>query len=230
MNGEKRRLILSVETATRGASLAVLNDKQVCAVWRGDKNFSTSNGLLREIQNILDQIGAKIEELNLLSVVVGPGSFTDLRIGLAIVKGLAAVWEIPIIGVPTLQAMAFDRLLEDEICCCSLLSAGREEFFSQTFRGRQQQICDQMRIGPLESILTDLQCEKNLHVIAPQETRQRVFEFIERKQIKSWSVISPPENLAVCVGKIAFDQFRETGGNSCQLIYGRDAVASKKHD
>ena len=233
MSEEKKLLTLSVETATRGgASLAVLSGKQICAAWRGDQDFSTSNGLLQEIQNILRQSGVKIEQLNLLSVGLGPGSFTDLRIGLAIVKGLAAVWEIPIMGVPTLRAMAFGSSLEETICCCSLMPAGREDFFSQIFRGRQQQISDQMQIGRLENILTELQSEQNLRLVAPREAWQNIFEFIERQQIEGWSVIAPPENIAVLVGQIASDLScqNQAENNSCQLIYGREAIASKKHD
>ncbi len=228
MNTKKKNLILSVETATRGGSLAILSGSSVCELWQGDPNSFQSSSLIPEIQNILNQTGVKIEEIDLLAVAIGPGSFTDLRIGLAIVRGLAAVREIPVIGVPTLEAMIFG---ESEIeTSCALWSAGRGEYFAQTFRGRKNRIAEPMRIGQLKNILTDLKDGNTLRLVAPDEIWPDIFEFAVNEQIKNWKVVRPPENLAVCVGQGAFDLFRENKVNQSpsQLIYGREAVMIKK--
>jgi tRNA threonylcarbamoyladenosine biosynthesis protein TsaB len=62
--------------------------------------------LLDQIQRLLDQCAAAIKNLNAVAVCRGPGSFTGLRVGMATAKGLCWSLEIPLIGIPTLDAVA----------------------------------------------------------------------------------------------------------------------------
>ena len=229
MNTQKKNLMLSIETATRGGSLAILSEREVCAISEGGQDSSPSSALLPAVQKILDEAGVKIGEIDFLSAAVGPGSFTDLRIGLATAKGLAAVRQIPLIGVPTLEAMTAVETKTE--ASCVLLAAGRGEFFTQIFRRGQNKAADQMRAGQLENILSELKCEKDLRLIAPPEIVPIILEFTEQEQITNWSVITPPPNLAVCVGRIAFDLLEQNKANqnSSRLIYGREAVMLRKN-
>ena len=232
MNQPARNLILSIETATRGGgSLAVLSGRDVlrCANRSGEQPSAQSSELLPAIQKILDEAAVKLEKINLIAIAVGPGSFTDLRVGLAIVKGLAAVRETPLIGVPTLEALVTDD--GDFETDCALLSAGRGECFMQIFRGRTKRTSEPMRVGQLADLLTELKSAKKVRVVASPEIRQDICEFARQEQINNWSVAAPPENLAVCVGQIAFNLFRQNkfDPESIRLIYGREAVSVRKH-
>ena len=60
-----------------------------------------------QIDKLFKVSGATPAELNALAVSIGPGSFTGLRIGMTTAKTLAYAWKIPIVGVPTLEALAF---------------------------------------------------------------------------------------------------------------------------
>ena len=60
-----------------------------------------------QIENLFTLAGAKAAQVKTVAVSIGPGSFTGLRIGLATAKTLAYIWKTPIVGVPTLEALAY---------------------------------------------------------------------------------------------------------------------------
>ena len=99
--------ILGIETATRAASVAVISDDKILAETLCESPQSFSETLLPQVEEVI-KISGVFEKLDAVAVSIGPGSFTGLRIGLATAKALAYVWGIKIIGVPTLQAMAYN--------------------------------------------------------------------------------------------------------------------------
>ena len=99
--------ILAIETATRAASVAVIFNGKILAETLCESPQSFSETLMPQIEEVVKISGA-FEKLDAVAVSIGPGSFTGLRIGLATAKALAYAWEIKIIGVPTLQAIAYN--------------------------------------------------------------------------------------------------------------------------
>lgn len=99
--------ILGIETATRAASVAVIFDGKVLAESFRETPQSFSETLMPQVEEVVRSAGA-FENLDAVAVSIGPGSFTGLRIGLATAKALAYAWRIKIIGVSTLQALAYN--------------------------------------------------------------------------------------------------------------------------
>ncbi len=99
--------ILGIETATRAASVAVIFNEKILAEILCESPQSFSETLMPQVEEVIKISGA-FEKLDAVAVSIGPGSFTGLRIGLATAKALAYAWGIKIIGVPTLQAMAYN--------------------------------------------------------------------------------------------------------------------------
>lgn len=125
----KDALILSVDTATLGGGVCLLQGRRVLAAIAGDSSLSHSNTLLRDIEALLKSTGIALNQIEIFAAAMGPGSFTGLRIGLATVKGLAATFQRPCIGVPTLHAVA--RAAGPSPATVALLPAGRGELFAQ---------------------------------------------------------------------------------------------------
>jgi tRNA threonylcarbamoyladenosine biosynthesis protein TsaB len=75
-----------------------------------------------------------MEEINGIAVSVGPGSFTGLRVGLAVAKGLSYTCSLPLLGITTLDAMAFP-LKEIPYLICPLLESKKDEIYDAVFRG-----------------------------------------------------------------------------------------------
>lgn len=128
-------LILAVETATRAGGVAITKGEQVLASQSGDATVSHSANLIEMIQQVLDQAGARLSDIDLFAVAVGPGSFTGLRIGLATVKALAVCTGRKVAGVSTLAAAAHASHAGGQIV--SLLPAGRGEVFAQMFSAKE---------------------------------------------------------------------------------------------
>lgn len=99
--------ILAIETATRASSVAVIFDGKILAESLRESPQSFSETLMPQVEEVIKVSGA-FEKIDAIAVSIGPGSFTGLRIGLATAKALSYAWQTKIIGVPTLQAMAYN--------------------------------------------------------------------------------------------------------------------------
>ena len=93
-------MILAIDTATRSASLAVHDGAAVRAEFTWDTSDHHTVELMPRIVEMLAQINVTIDQLSGLGVSIGPGSFTGVRVGVALAKGLAVSRSIPIVGVP----------------------------------------------------------------------------------------------------------------------------------
>lgn len=124
-------LVLSLETATLGGSVFLGRGSVELATRTGDPQLSQSASLLSDINDILEEAGASLPQVDLFACASGPGSFTGLRIGIATLKALAASLERPCVGIPTLQAIAYAA--GSSSATVSLLPAGRGEVFAQMF-------------------------------------------------------------------------------------------------
>ncbi|MFH1288185.1 MAG: tRNA (adenosine(37)-N6)-threonylcarbamoyltransferase complex dimerization subunit type 1 TsaB [bacterium] len=96
--------ILAVETTGPRESVAVYNDGKTTEIGQDVKSHSAH--LLRNIDKVLKKANAKLEDLDYLAASIGPGSFMGIRIGLSTMQGLSLALGIPLIGVPTLDALA----------------------------------------------------------------------------------------------------------------------------
>jgi len=75
-----------------------------------------------------------MEEINGIAVSTGPGSFTGLRIGLSVAKGLCYARSLPLLGIPSLDAIAFP-LREIPYLICPVLESKKDEIYDVVFRG-----------------------------------------------------------------------------------------------
>ncbi len=98
--------ILGIETATESCSSAIVVDGRVVGELVADRPRAHAELLLSQIEAVLSATGLTLQSLDGLAVSIGPGSFTGLRIGLSVVKGLAWVTGKPLIAVSTLRALA----------------------------------------------------------------------------------------------------------------------------
>ena len=94
-------LTLAFDTATAVATSALVEDREVLG-----ERVSRAQTLLEDVDALLRRAGAHPSDIDRLAVGVGPGSFTGVRIGLAVARGLALSLELPGSGVSTLAALA----------------------------------------------------------------------------------------------------------------------------
>ena len=122
-------LILGIESASLTASAALLLDDTLIAEYTTNFKKTHSETLLPMIDEILRMTGKDVSELTAIAVSKGPGSFTGLRIGASLAKGLALPQDLPIIPVPTIDAIAYGAYGADAVIC-PLMDARRMEVYS----------------------------------------------------------------------------------------------------
>lgn len=103
-------MLLAVDTSTAQLGLAIYDGSpgQVIGeqTWRNLQGAHHTAELAPAISDLLRRCGLAMEDVHVLGVAIGPGSFTSLRVGLALVKGLALARQLPVVGVPTLDILA----------------------------------------------------------------------------------------------------------------------------
>jgi tRNA threonylcarbamoyladenosine biosynthesis protein TsaB len=244
----EKPLILSIETATRAGSVAVLSGHDLLSSRTGDATRSHSTDLLELVRAALEEAGASIHDVELFAVALGPGSFTGLRIGIATAKGLASTLGRKAVGVPTLRAVALAAGEGNRVV--SLLPAGRGELFAQSFK-----VGNSYSVAPLDEAVhvapavllekfrglrnvrwggegAHAQVEK-IRALAQAEGIPFVEENAEHERSLDdvWTLARLPENLAAHVGRLAFEKERLGEGGepeALQAIYVRPSDAELK--
>ena len=147
--------ILAIETSTRVGSIALVEGPLLKAQNILDISATHNQRLLPGIERILTDAGWSLDDLDGFAVSLGPGSFTGLRIGLSIVKGLAWATGKPLAGIPTLDALAANvSFVPYKIC--SILDARKGEIYTALYRqgdeGIPQRLTSYMAIKPEELV------------------------------------------------------------------------------
>jgi tRNA threonylcarbamoyladenosine biosynthesis protein TsaB len=117
-------MILAIDTSTRWVGLALYDGAQVLGetVWQSHSNHTVE--VAPAVSALMERSQIKPEDLKAIGVALGPGSFTSLRIGLGIAKGMALALRLPLVGVPTLDVLAAAQTLQD-LPLVVILQAGR---------------------------------------------------------------------------------------------------------
>jgi tRNA threonylcarbamoyladenosine biosynthesis protein TsaB len=96
-------MLLGVDTSTQAVGIAIYDGSQIlCEESWISRRFHTVE-LAKAVSENLNRAGLSTDDLDVLGIAIGPGSFTGLRIGLALIKGIAYTNQLPVIGVPTLE-------------------------------------------------------------------------------------------------------------------------------
>ena len=123
---------LGVDTSTAAGSVAVLQDGRLLGELNLASGAHHQERLLRSIDLMLDLAGLDISRVDLLTVALGPGTFTGLRVGIATVKGLALARGIPAYGISTLLALGH-RHVHRGLPVAPLIDAGRREIYAALY-------------------------------------------------------------------------------------------------
>ncbi len=118
-------MILALDTSTQWMGIALHGDAQILyeKIWKTQRRHTVE--LAPAIQLALEECGLQVSDLEAVAVALGPGSFTSLRIGLAVAKGFALSLRIPVIGIPSLDIVAACQPVRD-LPLIAVLKAGRD--------------------------------------------------------------------------------------------------------
>jgi len=198
-------VILAIDTATRVVSLALADHRSVLA----EHTWHTANNHTVEVAPAIEQIlsGATVEvrQLTAIAVAIGPGSFTGVRIGLGLAKGLALAHDKPLIGVRTLDIIARGVPLFDGRLI-AVIQAGRGRVIWATYLSGPQgwETAEAGSVGTWEEMAA--QANDGDHVIG--EIDQVGIDHLRRYRVE---VGSPEQNVrrAAWLAEIGWERWRQ---------------------
>jgi len=129
-------LTLAIDTATKVCSIALCRDQEVLAEYTINMGMTHSEGLLPQIEQLLDRCRVDKSSIELLAVSMGPGSFTGLRIGLATAEAMAYSWHCYLHGVDTLEALAYNIPIEG-VLLSPILDAQKGNYYQALYKWEQ---------------------------------------------------------------------------------------------
>jgi tRNA threonylcarbamoyladenosine biosynthesis protein TsaB len=143
--------VLTLETATPVEEVAVVERGAVLAARALVAGRGRAEELIVAVAGVLAESKTALRALSAIAVSAGPGRFTGLRVGLSTAKGLAAVSGVPVLPVPTLEALARSADAEAGLVAPAL-DARRGEVYGALFEvgGRAARILDDVAASPRE--------------------------------------------------------------------------------
>jgi tRNA threonylcarbamoyladenosine biosynthesis protein TsaB len=152
--------ILMIESATKVCSVALLKGEEIFLNEESSENFSHAEKLTVFVENVLKEAHLKPTDLDAVAVSSGPGSYTGLRIGVSLAKGLCYSLNIPLISVDTLQYLANNIELEKNELACAMIDARRMEVYFNVFDNENKALFETNNKVIEENSFSDLM-EKN---------------------------------------------------------------------
>jgi len=125
-------LVLGIDTSTLAGSVALVEDDELRSELVFNLRRKHTERLLPSLDWMFSELGIEPSQLDAIGVGIGPGSFTGLRIGLATAKGLALSLNLPLVGISSLRALAWQvKFYKGNIL--TLLDARKGQVFAQLF-------------------------------------------------------------------------------------------------
>lgn len=209
--------ILAVDTSSKICAVAILEDNKVIDEIKLDNGKTHSENLMPIIKEILDKNNLTLKDMNLIAVSVGPGSFTGIRIGIATIKPMAEVYNLPVASVTSLETLARNIENEEEdFTIISLIDARNNQvyagFFDTEYNLKEDEIAED-----IDEVLK--KAGKYSKIIFVGDGAIIHKEKIE-ENLKDRNIIFAKENnqSAINTGKIGYKKFLEKNLKNADTI------------
>ena len=149
--------ILGLDSSGIVASVAIVEDDALIAEYTVNYKKTHSQTLLPMLDEIARMTELDLDSLDAIAVAGGPGSFTGLRIGSATAKGLGLALKKPLIGVPTVEALAYN-LYDTSGLICPIMDARRKQVYTGIYRfeGHRLKVVEDQMAVPMTELLEKL--------------------------------------------------------------------------
>jgi tRNA threonylcarbamoyl adenosine modification protein YeaZ len=213
--------ILSLESAVAGGSIALICSERGTFLRNDGNNCSRAEKILTVIAEVLDDAGLTLQDLSMVAVSTGPGSYSGIRIGLSTALGLANALNITCVGVSVLEAMAHSASFPKSLI--TAIPVGKNDVAWQAFGPP----CDKKRVPATQPELVSystfvkkLEEMPAYSILAHPDVLEKIRDRIPR----AGSSIDTGSGLAEFVGHLA--SLEDQPNDIPQPIYlrNRDAV------
>ena len=177
-------LILGIETATQQVSCAIGGHEGVIALFESAKGRRHAETLVPAIDFVSRQACIDLSEISVVAVDIGPGLFTGLRVGLATAKAMAYGLRVPMIGISSLDLLAF-AVRHTNRLIAAVVDARRGELFYALYRqvpGGVQRVSEPA-LGTPDDLTAELELVQD-DVLAVGDGAIRYRETLERRGVE----------------------------------------------
>jgi tRNA threonylcarbamoyladenosine biosynthesis protein TsaB len=217
-------LILGIESATVAAGCAIGGHEGVLATAQSARGRRHAESLVPSIEFIRVQAQIEMSEISVIAVDLGPGLFTGLRVGIATARSLAHALKVPMIGVPSLDLLAFPVRYTNRLIAAAI-DARRGELYFAFYRqvpGGIQRLSDH-RIGTADDLASEILAsgEEILLVGDGAHRYQEAFEGISKVELADQGLSYPSAASLVQLAhaRALREQFQPA--EACEPIYLR---------
>ena len=135
-------LILNIETATEICSVCISDANNIIVLKETDEPFVHAKVLTQLIQDCLKSAEIELSDLNAVAVSEGPGSYTALRVGTSVAKGICYALDLPLIAIDTLQSIALATCEKEktDALYCPMIDARRMEVYCKMFDAQNKAV------------------------------------------------------------------------------------------
>lgn len=160
--------ILAIDTATEVCSVAIFEDNNVLT----QKTLNSVNTHSVELMPLIDialrECNLNLNDIDLFSCDIGPGSFTGIRIGISTIKAFCDSINKPCIGISSLEAFAYSSIPPEQYVICSLLNANHSNVYYGLFENSNNKLkqVEDYSFDSIENVLSHLNnLEKNIFFV-----------------------------------------------------------------
>ena len=209
-------LILAIESSAKAASVALMKDRELVAQYTQCSGLTHSCTLLPMVEDMLKNTDTKLDDIELIAVAHGPGSFTGIRIGVSTVKGLAWASEKSCVGVSTLGAMAWHGVSAGGVVC-PVMDARRSQVYNAVFEienGEPKRLCADRAIS-LEELSKELK-ELSREVFLVGDGAMISYDYLSKAGVRC--VIAPQNLVYQSAWGVGMQALKEKSGTADELL------------
>ena len=208
-------LTLAIDTATKVCSVALCRDGELLAEYNIHMGMTHSEGLLPQLEQLLKRTNTKKQDIDLIAVSMGPGSFTGLRIGLATAEAMAYSWQCLLHGVDTLKALAYNIPLEGFVLS-PVLDAQKGNYYQALYQWQDGKLVELAgtEVVNKERLLERI-AEYNLPALILGECKK-----LEKLELPNGMKLAPKTLLMPKASSVAFIAEQEFDPEADKKIFG----------
>lgn len=195
--------ILAIDTSSEVCGVCVLEDDKLIDDNSLNNGMTHSENLMTLVSEILERNNLKISDIDLISCVVGPGSFTGIRIGVATIKALAEVHNIKIAELTSLEVLAGN--INDEGIKISIIDARNDQVYCGIF-DKDNNLIEEMIADSIDNTVQKLKQYSNIICVGNGAGKHKELLI---KEISNISFCENNAQSAYVVGKLGYKKYLE---------------------
>lgn len=217
-------LVLSVDTSSSVCAVSLQENYNLIDEIDLDNGKTHSENFMPIVAEILEKNNKELKDINLIAAVVGPGSFTGIRIGIASIKALAEVYNIPVVEVTSLESLA--RNVEVKNVVCSLIDAKNNQVYAGIFDANYEKLEDYIA-DDINTVIESLKKYNNIILVGDGTEK---FADLLKENLVEVEFSNENKQKAFSAGLIGLKKFEKNevkNADSINPIYLRKSQAER---